>query len=477
MPKTSTAPIALLSFVLLCCGCITRESVYNDIHRSREASFRAWEAAHRGEQSTQNALQGELTVDAAALIAMGNNKQLKAILQQKEIAEGVITEAYSEALPTIDLSAGYTRLDKVGGFSTGGQSVSLGSKDNYSLRATLRQPIFRGGAVGAGIRAARLYRYLADEQVLGTVQSVLFDARTFYYDAVLADKLLSVSLSDLEIAQSHLQDVEKKRAQGVAADFDVLRARVEVSNVQAQLIQRQNALHLARTSLFKVMGVSQESRVDISTQLAYDPIQPDLAEAVQKAFAHRPDLLEAELSVRLQQEALRAARGSWWPELDLVFNDNLARPDPHDSTRDTWGEAWDAGISITYPLFDGFRRNGEIRRERATLEQKHIELLDAEEQALLEVKQAIFSIEDAGQLVKSQVDNLDRAREGLRLAQVGYREGVTTEVEVLDARQALSQTQALYYQAVHSHAIARLALERAMGLLKTPGEAPELTVE
>ena len=66
----------------------------------------------------------------------------------------------------------------------------------------------------------------------------------------------------------------------------------------------------------------------------------------------------------------------------------------------------------------------------------------------------------------SQSDNLERAHEGVRLAKAGYDAGVNTELEMLDARQALSQTQALYYQAVYRHETAKLSLERATGILK-----------
>jgi outer membrane protein TolC len=457
--------------VLLACGCATQEQIYHDIRESRAASIRAWTAANQGEPSTQIVLQGDLPANAAVLTAIGNNKQLQAILQQKEIAEGRIVEAYGEALPRIDLSAGYTRLDKVSSISIpSGPTVTFGDVDNYSIGATLRQPIFRGGAIGAGIRAARIYRYSADEQVSATMQGVIFEVRKHYLDALLARELARVSEGDVGVARRHLADVEKKNAQGVASDFEVLRARVEITNIEAQLIQRQNEFHLAQSALLRTMGVSQESKVNLSDKLVYEPVQPSLAEAVAKAFESRPDLLLAELGVRLQREAVKVAKARWWPEVDLVFSERYTKPDPHSSMLIEWGSAWSSGVQATYPLFDGFRAAGRLRQEKAALKQRQIELVSAEEQALLDVKQALFSIDDASRFVKSQADNLTRAGEGLRLAEVGYREGVNTEVQVLDARQALSQTQALYYQAVYSYTLARLGLERATGVLRAPAE-------
>jgi outer membrane protein TolC len=118
-------------------------------------------------------------------------------------------------------------------------------------------------------------------------------------------------------------------------------------------------------------------------------------------------------------------------------------------------------------------------QEKAALRRSRIELADAEERTLLEIRQAMMSLRDAEELVESQKLNIQRAEEGLRLAQVGYREGVNTEVEVADARAALTRASGLYYQAVYSHTMAGLTLQRALGILgpraddrAAPGDVP-----
>ena len=80
-----------------------------------------------------------------------------------------------------------------------------------------------------------------------------------------------------------------------------------------------------------------------------------------------------------------------------------------------------------------------------------------------------MSIENAEEFADSQRLNLTRAEEGSRLADVGYKEGINTQVEVIDAQAALTKAKALYYQAVYSHIIAKLDLQKAMGTLATTG--------
>jgi len=285
-----------------------------------------------------------------------------------------------------------------------------------------------------------------------------------YYDTLLAQQLYEVNRDAVVSAEAHLKDVQAKFSQGVASRFDVLRAEVDVSNFQAETIQQQNRLHLAKTRLLKTMGVSQETEVQLVDELSYEPVKPILDEAVRIAHLNRPDLYAAELGLRLQQEAVRIARSQYWPRVDAVFTQGWARPDPHTST-DDWGHSWAAGIELVTPIFDGWRRKGRLIQDEATLRKRKVELLDAQERVFLEIQQALLSLRDAEEFAESQRLNLRRAQEGLRLAEVGYREGVNTEVEVVDARAALTRARGLYYQAIYSHTIARLQLQRAMGIL------------
>jgi outer membrane protein TolC len=458
-------PAAAALLALLAVGCLSRRAVYDDIYQNRRRAFEAWKRAKAGADAEQEVIEGDLTSAGAVLIAvgnderLGNNKQLLAALEDKQNAKGRVIEAVSAALPTLDLTAGYTRLDR----------TVIGPRDNYAVDVVLSQPIFRGGAIGAGIRAARLFTFLTDEQIAGTVQEVIFETRRGYYDVLLARELVKVSEGDLKLAAAHLRDVEKKKNAGVASEYDVLRAQVEVSNVEAELIERQNALNLAMTALLRTLGVSQESRVRLVDPLTYHALTPDIEDAVWKAFRRRPEIWQAELSVRLNREAVHEAWAGFLPVVDANLTHSRGRPDPVNVADDSWRKSTSAALVLSWPLFSGFATVGRVLQARSQYERAVIELADVEEQVLLDVRQATLSVQDADKFVKSQQKNLERAREGLRLADAGYQAGVNTELEMLDARQALSETQALYYQAVYDHQTAKLRLERAVGTLRDRG--------
>ena len=401
-------------------------------------------------------------------LTLQNSREIQLAAKERVKAAARIQEAWGEALPSIDVNAGYTRHDKQA--QSGG--VKIGDRDNYALSSTLSQPLWRGGAIGAGIRGATVFSALTDEQYRGVRQKVIFDVRKAYYDARLAFELEQSSRQSVELAKRQLEDVRKDRTAGIAANFDVLRAEVQLKNFVASHVQAQNRYNLAVTTLLRIMNVSQRSRITIRDPLEYRPIRPSLDTAVEQAFLNHSDLLQQEYDVRVQREAHKYAKAGYYPELDASLTAAYARPDPNDATRrHTWDTDWYASLSLTYPLFDGFRTRARVKQAEIDLQKSEILLRDTEERILLQIRQAILSITDAANFVESQQENVRQAQEALRLVRLGRRQGIHREVEVLDAQNALDKARANHAQAVYEHEIARLKLEQATGALR-PDAAP-----
>jgi len=409
-------------------------------------------------------ISGELTVAEAVRLALAHNPQLQAVRRERARARGAVVEARSGFLPDLSLSGQYYRRVKVPTVSFGPTSFALGSPDNWVFGATLVQPLYLGGAVLNAYRAARVGQRLAEEQVRQVTQEVIFQTRKAYYDILLAREFVAADREQVERARAFLDEVQKRFGQGMASNFDVLRARVALANAEAWLIKDQNALHLAQTTLLRVMGVSQESKVTLVEGLRYEPLQPEVTEAMRRALLSRPEVRASHLNVEAQKHRVEATKAGLLPKVFLSGDYSLTKP-----AVGGFGAGWDdefrAGVSFEVPLFEGGETAGKLAQQRALLEEFRSRVRDAEEQVLLEVTQALLSLQDAEEFVRSQQVNLQRAREQLRLAEVGFREGVRKQVEVLDARAALTEARKNYSQAVFSHMVARLNLERATGAL------------
>lgn len=474
--RAAILAVVCIGLAALASGCVpSRSAYYRDLETERSGAYQRWER-EKAEKERRPRLDGKLGLEGAVEFALGHNTQLQAMLQKKEQARGRIVEAYSETLPSVDLSAGYTRLNSVRTIDLGVESFQIGDKDNYSYQVEVTQPIYKGGLMYIARRAARVFSYLSDEQVRGTVGEVVFNVAQAYYDAVLADRMIEVQQAALEATKAHLEDVKSRKKHGTATEYDVLRTRVDMSNIRADLIRQRNRKDQAVTRLLKAMGASQRSDVELSGGLNYQPTDIGFQEAVKKAFQNRPDIYAAELNVDLQKAALDRAYTRYYPRLNTYFWHLWAKPDPEQISNIEWDTDWEAGLALTWPLFDGLAREGQVIQERALLRQRRIELTDAEESAITQVRNAMLKLENARELVESQKLNLQRADRARELVQAGYREGVNREVEVLDATAALREARGLYYQALHEHITAVLQLKQATGQLSpSPGtqEVPE----
>jgi len=449
-------------------GCVSSEQLYEEVSLSREAAYRQWKNRKEHQEQSQTYISGKLSMEDCLKLALTNNKILQRIVQEKEIARGERLKSYSAILPSVGLTADYLRLDKVSSLSIpGGPTITMGDVDNYTAGLRVTQPIYAGGAIMAKINAARLFSLLTDQTVRAAVQDLIYTATHSYYDVLLNQHLSQISADAVRSAKAHLDSVKQRRQGGVASDFDVLRAEVELSNFQAELIQNKNAINIAETRLLKIMGVSQDSDFTLSDELEYIPSKMTVEQAVEFAYRNRPDLFSREFDINYQKELLKIARSRYWPIISGYYDNTWSKPDPHNRMEIEWGHLWQAGVMATLPIFDGLSREGEIIAQKARIKQAQINLIDAEETALFELTRAQLSIEDAEEFVDSQRLNLTRAEEGLRLAEVGYKEGTNTQVEMIDAQAALTTARVNYYQAIYSHIIAKLDLQKAMGTLTT----------
>lgn len=453
--------VLCMPLLLQSSGCVSSEQFYEEVSLSRTAAYERWKDARQTQKEAQTHISGELGMSDCLKLVLTNNKSLQRAVEEKEIARGERLISYSAILPSVDLTGDYTRLDEVASIA----GFTIGDVDNYSADLRVTQPVFAGGSIVAKLNAGKLFSLLTDQAIRAVTQDVLYDAQKAYYDVLLNQHLLDISADAVRSAQAHLDNVKRKRQGGVASDFDVLRAEVELSNFRAEHIQNKNAINVSKANLLKIMGISQDSNIVLSDELIYLPWDVSMEEAVGAAFQRRPDLFERQFDIKWQKEQLNIARSRWWPRIDGYYQNTWAKPDPHNSTEIEWGRAWQAGVVATLPVFDGFAREGTIIQQKARLKQAQIDLIDTEETALFELTKALLSIEDSQEFVESQRLNLTRAEEGSRLAEVGYREGINTQVEIIDAESALTKAKSLYYQAIYSHMIAKLDLQKAMGIL------------
>ncbi|MBI5346239.1 MAG: TolC family protein [Chlamydiae bacterium] len=443
--------------LLFLVGCVHQKSSYAEVEKIQNRYVEKWQAQEKAEDRKHFFLKEALD------IAFIYNKKLQAQLQQTDVAQGKEWEALSQLVPNIYGITAYTHLDKQPMVGSEANRVPVGSKDNYSLLLEARQPIFHGGALIANYNSTKYYSYMTKEQIRGQMQRLTFDVTKAYLDIILSEKLFLVNSGALQVAERHLKEVQLKKEQGLASSFDIIRAEVDVSNFAAEKIKQQNRINLAKTYFLKQLGIIQDNVFEVEDVLQYVELKTSVDEQIRKAYLKRPDLMAKIFDAKMQKESVNMAKAEYYPKINATFDERWGRPDPHFTTLDQWGREWTGRISLEWPLFDYKKRKGRVLQQTAIYRQKNILVDDLKESIVLEIQQALYSLNDAEEFVKSQKMDMEKSKEGLKLVQVGYNEGVNSEVEVSDALISFTKSQSFYYQAVYQHIVAKLNLELASG--------------
>ncbi|MEW6753018.1 MAG: TolC family protein [Candidatus Latescibacterota bacterium] len=426
---------------------------------------------------------GNLTARAAVAMALEHNRDLQRAQQETRRAEYRITEARAGALPQLNGSWSFDRTLKPNVFvisfpdSNGvvrKSRLKMGTDYSSSLGAQLVQPLYVGGKVGTALEAARIYRTSAARTEELVRQNVVLETLQAFNGALLARQLAQIARASLAQAERHLANVEVRQRAGAATDYDLLRARVNAANLQPRLIEAENNVRVSLLHLKQAMGVDPEAPAGVEGTLA----APDttVLQQAQSAVAlqRRPDVAVSRLTIELQRKAVRIARGDYLPTLSasstLAYNGSF---DELGYRGEEWSTFWTAGLSLTVPLFTGFRTSARYQQARVDLRQAQTDFEKTRDAAVIEVQQAVMGFRKALRQIESQGLNVDEAQRAVEIAESLYANGRATQLEVLDAQLALQVARTNMASALHEGTVSDIILRKALGLLEAGANGEE----
>ncbi|MCP4641645.1 MAG: TolC family protein [bacterium] len=332
---------------------------------------------------------------------------------------------------------------------------------------SVTQVLYAGGQIRAAIRAAKHLRDSQEWQRSATLAELEYATKQSYYDALLTKSLVDVAKDSVRSFKRNLADAEQMFDVGMISNFEVLRARTELGNRQATLVEARNAQKLALTNLRRILALPQSTPIDVAPKLEWKPDSTTAAAHVAHAMSHRPEILALEKAILASEQGVKRAIGQYKPQLGgSIQYENTYKGGP------TIADGWTFGIGGEWEIFSGNRRKYDVEQARAQLASLEHQLQDLQQIVELDVNQAYIQIQDAMAKIKSDRGTVDLAQEGLRLAELRFKEGVGTQSETLDAELALTSAQTSLVQSLRDYAVANASLERATGRNWHQGDPP-----
>ncbi len=351
-----------------------------------------------------------------------------------------------------------TTVNPFAGFSR----LPFGRKNTYTLGVSGSQILFDGGRILGQMKAADAGRASAQIALTSAEAQLVLDVVEAYYDAALSDRLVAIAEATLSQTDTTLSQTRLRREVGTAPEFDVLRATVARDNQRPIAIQARTQRDLAHIRLRQLLNLPIEERLTLTTDLADTALAH--VPSLQAVAAIVPDTVpERRAAVRQALEAVRAQEGldavSRSQRLPTVsLNSQYSRLAYPSKGLPGWNEFltdWRLSLGIQVPIFTGGRIKGDRIQAKAGLAEAKLRHRQAAEAAQLDGRGASAQLEAAVANWLASEGTVAQASRAYQIADLRFREGISTQTELLDARIALQQAEVNRAQAARDFQTAR----------------------
>lgn len=411
-------------------------------------------------------LEGKIALAEAINLALHQNPEVLTALREVERKHGRVVEVRAKALPHLALNTYYGETDPRL-ISSGSQSIQASTQNkSWSISLEVKQVLYSGGSVLASIRSAKLSEDASFYGLRDTIDKVVSQVRQQFSQVLATKALIEVAQESVELADQQLQDATNRFQAGTVPRFNVLRAEVEVASVKPNLIRAKNEHLIATLQLAKTLGLDAapagKPTFSCVGELQVSGRPLDLADSLNLARARRPLLKSRRQEILIQKENVTIAQAGYKPRLEASASYRLVNK-PASTSLDETLNGYFLGLTGSWNIFDSFETKGQVAQARAEMEKSVLSYEDAVQTVELEVQKAYSDLQQYKETIESQQQNVKQAVEALRLAQERLSAGAGTQLEVLDARVALTRARTTELQARSEYVRSLAEYDRATG--------------
>ena len=368
-----------------------------------------------------------------ALIAMGleNNKDFESarLAIEKARAQYQITDI--EDLPTINGSAGYTRQ---------GQNSNSSSSYNVNLGLASYELDFWGRI--ASLKDQALQNFLATSAAKDATQiSLISNIAQSYANLSYSAAQLQLAQATVESREQSLRITNARFAAGVDAKLPSLQASAALDNAKLSVLTAQSSLLTARNALQYLIGapipqalIPQPQVTNLTSETIFNAGLPS------ELLRYRPDILQAEYTLKAAGANIEAARAAYYPTISLASSIGVSSSSLSDLVSSS-ATSWSFGPSINVPIFDAGQLDANY--DVAQIEQK--QALSSYElsiqTAFKEVSDVLATRATLDEKLKAQYRLQDNYEQTYNIANARFKAGLDSYLDVLDAQRSLFSTQ------------------------------------
>jgi len=394
----------------------------------------------------------------------GLNQNLGRVLAADVVtdARGQRWQALSELLPDVETETSFAvhqiALKPTIGLNFPGVTPIIGPFGAFDARAYFKESAFDWSSIEQ-VRSS-------DAQLKSAVFASK-DARELVVLVIVSNYLLAVAdqsevesaTSQRDTAKALFDQASDQKTAGLASAVDVLRSQVQLKSREQQLISAQNNFAKQKLVLARAIGLPLEQQFEITTQVPYRELtSSSLDQAIQSAYLTRPDYQSQVSRVRSAELARKGALAERYPSIGAETDYGLSGVNPGTSHGTV-----DAAATLRIPVFQGGKIHADVLKADASLDEERQRLEDLRARIDQEVRDAYLDLESAAQEVNVENSAVALATQTLEQSRDRFSSGVTDNIEVVQALDALAIANDAYIASLYSYNVAKVSLARATG--------------
>jgi multidrug efflux system outer membrane protein len=313
--------------------------------------------------------------------------------------------------------------------------------------------------------AARAQLLATEDARQTVILTLVSDVASDYFALLQLDLELKITLETISTQEDSVKLTNLRLDHGVATKLDVLQAQEVLDTANAQVPDLERQIAQEEDAISILLG-NYPQGVPRGKTLAEQPLPPEVPPGLPSSILERrPDIREAEQTLRAANAEIGAAKAQFFPQISLTGSGGGAfgRSSTFSSLMSSQSTIWSYGGQVSQPIYTGGALRGNLHLAQSQYQQALIAYRQSIQSAFGDVSDALIGYQKFHQVRLRQEDTVKDLQEAVRLSDMRYKGGTTTYLEVLDGQRSLFSAEITLADARGTEYQSLVQLYRALG--------------
>jgi len=403
-----------------------------------------------------------LTLTQIITQVVNNHPSIKEASEALNDADAKIAIARTNYNPNVDFTGSFTRIGPVSEMTLPGLGTfKLYPENNYNASIKVSQTIYDFGKTAKTIEFETESKNLATQTIEQAKQKLATAVIGNYYAILYLQKAIAIKEQQLKTLNEHLVFVQKKKETGTGTDYEILTTQVKISTIESQKSDLETGLHVQLSVLNSLMGVAQTTKPTIKENLTFSANNLTIDSLVAKAFNQRDEMKIVQEKSKIAQLRYTMIKRQDAPYLGAFAEGGIKNGYIPDLNKPTPNYA--IGVALKVPIFDANREKYNLARVQTSIESNGFETESIRRTITNDVIENDANTQLSLKKISQFELQLKQSQKALELAETSFRNGVITNLDLLDATTSVSECRLQLLKAKIDYVVNNFKLKVALG--------------